>query len=246
MEPASRRQQLVHGRTDATPDAAEAVLDACEADEAEEAEETGSSDLFGSDSDDSDAVAGALSAFAAAAAATIIVESHSSGDESQPEAGATGLEAEQGSTARPNCLVWRSEVMAFMLRFLARNYGREPTAFPKKLLGALEEGYAKHQSRKARDRHCEAAERGVAVQLCAQYASDRIQPGRSRVNFRGITGRASERGPGGGGGGGCAGEGESSASRWADLVARRAARTGRQCALPCRSHRGSARRWVAP
>ena len=54
MEPASRRQQLVHGRTDATPDAAEAVLDACEADEAEEAEETGSSDLFGSDSDDSD------------------------------------------------------------------------------------------------------------------------------------------------------------------------------------------------
>jgi len=218
MEPASKRQKLVHG--DSTP-AAEAVLDmapeveavaeaVAEAEEAEEAEETGSSDSSGSDSDDSDTV-GALSAFAAAAAGTI-VEGHSSDDESQPEsqpeAGATGLEAEQG-TAGPNCLVWRSEVMAFMLRFLGSNYAREPTAFPKKLLDALEEGYAKHQSRKARDRHCEAAEREVAVQLCAQYTSDRIQPGRSRVNFRGITGRASERrGPGGGGGGGCAGEGE--------------------------------------
>ena len=211
-EPASKRQKLVLTAAEAadadaaqameaeTGAAAEAVAEAvAEAEEAEggEQEETGSSDLFGSETDDSDSEAIALSRFRAAAASTI-VDGH---DESQPEASATDSEAEQETGQ--NCLVWRSEVMAFMLRFLGRNFKREPTAFPKKLLDALDEGYAKHQSRKARDPHCEAAERAVAVQLCAQYTSDQIQPGRPPVNFRGsITWRASERGAGGGGGGG--------------------------------------------
>ena len=117
-------------------------------------------------------------------------------------------EAEAEEEASPTSLLCRIEAMTFMLRFLERNYKREPATFPQKLLEALEQGYSKPESHRARDGHREAAERLLATQLCAQYASDRIGAGRrTRVSFSGINGRATPRGAGGGGGGGGGGAG---------------------------------------
>ena len=138
--------------------------------------------------------------------------SNAIGSEAEQEADSVA-EQEAGSEAEqepePTCLVWRGEVMAFMLRFLSGNYAREPTAFPQKLLCALNEAYTRHESRKARDPQCEAAERTVALQLCAQHKSDQIHAGRKLVCFRGLSGgRASKRGAGGGGGSGGGGGGD--------------------------------------